>query len=998
MSTTLLTSCRLPANAPGQLLLQTKSFTDNISSNKQIYSWIKPVLVLLLLFIFKDSLTAQPGIQWDRTIESDLKPGSNSNIFGTMQQTSDGGYILGGTTPGLNSRRNLYIVKLRPDGSKEWDKILATTPDNSHDDYYTTVLQTPDEGYLVGGYTAGTGTDKSQESNGGTDYWIIKLAANGTKQWDKTIGGTGYERLLSINTTADGGYQLSGQSPFYSSTPDLEIVNITSEGNVKSKLALDKYTNIDVSILKQTNDGGYIVGGNTILPEYDYRIIKLTALGKTEWDKTYGGSSTDSFKSVIQTSDGGYLLAGSSLSGKSRDKSEDSRGSYDYWIIKVDKNGTKQWDKTLGGSDSDGVSSIVQLADGSYLVGGGSYSPKSIDKTEDYKVEGGTEYGSDFWIIKLSPDGKAVWDRTIGATFNESLKYVQQTSDKGFVLGGQSDSPAGFDKTETGYSRYDRYSYWIVKLDAEQSQKVLTASTPSLLFTYKSGSMIPAQEITLSAGTSKQNLTFFKPEDSDWLKLPQATTTGPLSFSIDATGLAEGTYSTLVTITAPGYTRVQIPVKLLIVSEEAANTYLRINAGGDAYAASNGKQFKEDLYYAGTDRTSSVATGDIFNTMDDALYRTGRCSPSFSYNIPVANGKVNVVLHFAEIWFKEAGKRKFHVNIEGSRKLTDYDIYARAGGTMRAVKQTIPVTVTDGMLNIDFLTGSADQPRVSAIEVQVNSVSLKPIEDSYVRSGSYQYNNFGKETNLDVKNVDGSPDAKRMSYLRFTLASVGQVGSAKLRLYGYNYENAREVFLHAYGTEEGYDVPMWVESLLRYAFAPAASTPLLSSVGVTNVAKYYELDVTGYVKAKQQAGDLLINFLLRDDNARNSRLTFNSRENPVNPPQLVIQTVEQASAAARTGQQEITANLEKEPGQSTVFPNPATQHFNVELSGKHSENIDLNLVNQNGQSYKIQLPEKARAGQKVEVDISKHVLSTGVYMLMIKSEAVTEVIKMLITE
>lgn len=997
MSTYLLTRCRLPENAPGQLLYEVRSSADYISSNKQTYSWLKPLLLLLLIAFSQKDLTAQPGIQWDKTIESDLKPGSNSNIFGTMQQTSDGGYILGGTTPGINSRRNLYIVKLRPDGSKQWDKILATTPDNSHDDNFKTVLQTQDGGYLVGGNTVGSGKDKSQESNGGSDHWIIKLAANGTKQWDKSIGGTGDESLISINTTADGGYQLGGRVfSSSSSVPDLEIINITSEGNVKSKLALGKHTNI--STLQQTTDGGYILGGSTQLPEYDYKIIKLTALGKTEWDKTYGGSSAEIFKSVIQTNDGGYLLAGSSLSGKSGDKSEDSRGSYDYWIIKLDKNGTKQWDKSLGGSDSDALNSIVQLADGSYIVGGGSYSPKSIDKTEDYIGKEDPDDREDFWVIKLSADGKAIWDKTIGARFNESLKYIQQTSDKGFVLGGQSASPAEFDKTETGNFSYGRYSYWIVKLDAEQSQKVLTASTPSLLFTYKSGSVTPAQEITLSAGTSKQNLTFFKSEDSDWLKLPQATTTGPLSFSIDATGLAEGTYSTLVTITAPGYTRIQIPVKLLVVSEEAGNTYLRINAGGDAYAASNGRQFKADQYYTGTDRTSSVATGDILNTTDDALYRTGRCSPSFSYKIPVANGKVNVVLHFAEIWFKEAGKRKFHVNIEGSRKLTDYDIYARAGGTMRAVQQIIPVTVTDGMLNIDFLTGSADLPRVSAIEVQVNSVTLKPIEDAYVRSGSYQYVNFGKETNLDVKDVDGSPDAKRISYLRFTLASAGQVGSAKLRLYGYNYENAREVFLHAYGTEEAYDFPMWVESLLRYAFAPAASTPLLSSVGVTNVAKYYELDVTGYVKAKQQAGDLLINFLLRDDNARNSRLTFNSRENPVNPPQLVIQTVEEASSAARTGQHEITTTLEKEPEQSTVFPHPATKHFTVELSGRHSENIDLDLINQNGQSYKIQLPEQAKAGQKVEVDITDYSISSGIYMLKIKSEAATEVIKMLIAE
>ncbi|KAA6437069.1 DNRLRE domain-containing protein [Dyadobacter flavalbus] len=980
MSTTLPTSCRLPAIALGQLLLQTKSSTDNNSFNKKTYSWIKPVLALLLLFFFKDSLTAQPAIQWDKTIGTE-----NIEVLVTMQQTTDDGYILGGTINYNTGGTDYYVVKLRPDRSKEWEKILGT----NGEDYFTTVLQTPDGGYLVGGYTAGSGKDKSQESNGGFDYWIIKLAANGAKQWDRSIGGTGYERLLSVINTPDGSYQLGGLSP-----SGIWLVNVTAEGNVKSEVNLGKYDNISVTTLQPTNDGGYILGGNTLDPNepvriVDYRAIKIKSNGTVAWDKTFGGSNDDQLKRVIQTNDGGYMLAGSSFSVKSGDRSEDSKGHYDYWIVKLDKNGSKQWDKSLGGSDSDALNSIVQLADGSYMVGGTSFSPKSGDKTENYIGNGSPDEREDFWILKLSEDGKVIWDKTIGGGYIDQLKYIQQTSDKGFILGGVSASDAGFDKSETG----GYYDFWIVKLAAEVPQKTLSLSSQSLSFTYKPGSETPAQVVTLSASSGTPELTIDKSEKSQWLTIPEPSP-GPLSFSIDGSGLAAGTYNTTVALFAPGYDRVVLPVKLLVVSEAAANTYLRINAGGDAYAASNGRQFKADQYYAGIDRTSSVATGDILNTTDDVLYRTGRCSPSFSYKIPVANGKVNVVLHFAEVWFKQAGKRKFHVNIEGSRKLTDYDIYARAGGSMRAVQQTIQVTVTDGMLNIDFLTGSADLPRVSAIEVLVNSITIKPIEDTYVQSGSYRFTNFGSKPNLDVKNVSGSPDAIRSSYLKFSLASAGQVGTAKLRLYGYNYENAKKIYMHAYGIDDD----RWTEKYMNYSSTPFASSPVLSSVGVTNVAKYYELDVTGYVKAQQQAGDVLVSFLLSDDNARNSRLTFNSRENAVNPPQLVIQTVEEASAAARTGQQEMITTMQSESEPSTVFPNPATKRFTVELSSKHSENIDLDLTSQNGQSYKIQMPEKVKAGQKVEVDITNYLLSTGVYMLKIKSEAVTEVIIMLIAE
>ncbi len=125
------------------------------------------------------------------------------------------------------------------------------------------------------------------------------------------------------------------------------------------------------------------------------------------------------------------------------------------------------------------------------------------------------------------------------------------------------------------------------------------------------------------------------------------------------------------------------------------------------------------------------------NTVDDALYQSERYG-AFSYNLPVSSGTYNVVLHFNELYWGNiggggAGSRRFHVNIEGQRKLTDYDVFAIAGGAMRAVTENFTVTVTDGTLNIAFVNGSADQPKISAIEVlstgpdtQAPTASLSP--------------------------------------------------------------------------------------------------------------------------------------------------------------------------------------------------------------------------------------------------------------------------------
>ncbi len=86
------------------------------------------------------------------------------------------------------------------------------------------------------------------------------------------------------------------------------------------------------------------------------------------------------------------------------------------------------------------------------------------------------------------------------------------------------------------------------------------------------------------------------------------------------------------------------------------------------------------------------------------------------------SGTYQVVLHFAELYFGNAGpggagSRQFHVDMEGQRKLTNYDIFAQAGGALKAVTQTFTVSVSDGTLNINFLNGAADNAKISAIEV-----------------------------------------------------------------------------------------------------------------------------------------------------------------------------------------------------------------------------------------------------------------------------------------
>src|SRR5690606_27864271 len=107
---------------------------------------------------------------------------------------------------------------------------------------------------------------------------------------------------------------------------------------------------------------------------YDYWVIKLDACGNKVWDKTLGGSGEEAINSLQQTSDGGYILGGYSQCGIGRDKSQPSRGGWDYWMVKLDASGNKLWDRTFGGSGYDRLFSLQQTSDGGYILGGESGS------------------------------------------------------------------------------------------------------------------------------------------------------------------------------------------------------------------------------------------------------------------------------------------------------------------------------------------------------------------------------------------------------------------------------------------------------------------------------------------------------------------------------------------------------------------------------------------------------------------------------------------------
>ena len=370
-------------------------------------------------------LSQPPTVQWNKTYG-----GSSPEEYSIVIQTSDGGYLSAGssrsTISGLKSQANwdgslitsdYWIVKSDALGTLQWEKRFGGTGQ----DVCTVLLQTIDNGYILGGYSSSPASgNKSSAQIYAMDYWMMKLDVNGTKLWEKVYGGNGNDYMMSVVQNVSGGFMLAG---------------FTTSGISGTKTEASRGAN-------------------------DYWVVCTDAWGNQLWDRTFGGSDNDYARCIKQTVDGGWIIGGNSQSGISGDKSESNRGSSltsDYWIVKIDENGIKQWDKRFGSADDDILSTLLQNADGSYILGGYSTGGISYDKSVNSRG------GYDFWVVKTNSSGTKVWDKRFGGVTTDYLYCIQPTSDGGYLFAGTSDSPLGGDKSEASHGQED---YWIIKATA----------------------------------------------------------------------------------------------------------------------------------------------------------------------------------------------------------------------------------------------------------------------------------------------------------------------------------------------------------------------------------------------------------------------------------------------------------------------------------------------------------------------------------------------------
>ncbi len=455
---------------------------------------MKKILYILLIFQVKIVFSQAPSKLWDKTIGGNKIDGVSS-----MVSTADGGYVIAGSTysdisgdkseanrgSALNyGRSDYWIVKIDNTGQKVWDKTIG----GGSDDFAKSIVSTTDGGFVIAGYSqSGISGDKTQANIGGVndvDFWIVKINSLGQIQWDKTYGGTRTDYAFSIVNTNDGGFVIAGTTEsgdgFYN---NYWVIKLNGSGIMVWDKIIQTDANDEARTVVATSDGGFVVGGFTSSgisydktePNkgfLDFWIVKLNNAGQKVWDKTIGGTTSDDrVNSIISTSDGGFLVTGySQFGGIGGDKSEISRGGADYWIVKLDNNGQKIWDKTLGGSDTEIPNSVIATSDGGYIILGSSASNISGDKTE-VNHGGGTYIDFDNWLVKLNSAGQKVWDKTFGGSLSDNGDALLLALDNSIIIGGSSKSQISGNKSEDSKGDTD---FWILKVGEQIFETIAT--------------------------------------------------------------------------------------------------------------------------------------------------------------------------------------------------------------------------------------------------------------------------------------------------------------------------------------------------------------------------------------------------------------------------------------------------------------------------------------------------------------------------------------------
>lgn len=475
-----------------------------------------------------------PMITWEEALGGTLYESALE-----CSQTADGGYILAGSSQsndghvtGNHGMADGWVVKLNSFGMIEWQRAYG----GSGSDSFAKIRQTNDAGYICAGFTASNNGDVSG-NHGLMDVWVVKLDAIGGIEWQRCLGGSDYELSYDVVQTANGGYLVSTQTS--SSNGDVTInhglhdawiIKLDASGNIVWQTSLGGSGYDYLLEIQTTLDGRSILAGGSTSNDgdvsgnhggYDFWVVELDPSGAIIWQRMLGGSFNELAGGLDLANDGGILLSGYTLSNDG--DVSGNHGESDVWVVRLAAEGGLTWQQTFGGTLAENGAALVQTGDDSMVVIGFSDS-------DDGDVTG-NHGGRDVWLFKLNGAGDLIWQKPLGGSAMEMGADVDQTADGGYIACGLSRSIDGDVSLNQGAE-----DAWVVKLDPDD---VGIEELPVLEIIVSPNPLTDELHVTSLTLLHDAYVVLIDASGRSVLTLPVAGT----SFMCEVGGLARGAYT-----------------------------------------------------------------------------------------------------------------------------------------------------------------------------------------------------------------------------------------------------------------------------------------------------------------------------------------------------------------------------------------------------------------------------------------------------------------------
>lgn len=302
-----------------------------------------------------------------------------------------------------------WLIGMAQPVTVEWDQRYGGTAS----DQAFALAQTPDGGFVIGGYTNSFG-------NGSGDIFVVKTDADGDSLWSVSMGSPFFDQCNVLYAAPDGSIYVGASMLNAAFTEQLAIIKLSASGDSLWAIMYGDSADDACEAITATADGNLIAAGysgDPVTETTDGLLIKFTPAGAILWERSFGGDDYDAFYDIQLTDDDGFIMVGIERSF--------GGGFSDGWLMRVNSNGDSLWSKSYGGLNLDRANAVRQLPDGGFALG---------------LTEGSFSGSANVWLVVTDENGDSLWTHSYGGSDLEFCEGLALLPDGGFALSGETRS------------------------------------------------------------------------------------------------------------------------------------------------------------------------------------------------------------------------------------------------------------------------------------------------------------------------------------------------------------------------------------------------------------------------------------------------------------------------------------------------------------------------------------------------------------------------------